>query len=162
MKTLRTIILCIILGIAVVGCGSQSQPTNQASSHSENATEKEKEKGAQMSTDQAGGSVATINTNHGSIRIQLFPKEAPKTVENFVKLSNDGFYDGVIFHRVIPSFMIQGGIRLGQAWAAQGINSRTSSILLSPLIPPDIWPWRMLAQIRMVASFSLQRYPHHT
>ncbi len=120
MITLRAIILCVILGIAIVGCGSQSQPTNQATSHSENATEKEKEKGAQMSTEQAGGSVATINTNHGSIRIQLFPKEAPKTVENFVKLSKDGVYDGVIFHRVIPNFMIQGGDPTGTGMGGPG------------------------------------------
>ena len=54
-------------------------------------------------------STATIHTNHGAIGIELFPEDAPKTVENFTKLAGDGFYDGVIFHRVIPDFMIQGG-----------------------------------------------------
>src|SRR3954451_14763411 len=54
-------------------------------------------------------STATLHTNHGAIEIELFPDEAPKTVENFVKLAGDGFYDGVIFHREIPDFMIQGG-----------------------------------------------------
>jgi peptidyl-prolyl cis-trans isomerase B (cyclophilin B) len=52
---------------------------------------------------------ATIQTNHGRIQVELFPEDAPKTVENFVKLAKDGFYDGVIFHRVIPDFMVQGG-----------------------------------------------------
>src|SRR2546428_7326420 len=52
---------------------------------------------------------ATVQTNHGAIDIELFPAEAPKTVDNFVKLARDGFYDGVIFHRVIPDFMVQGG-----------------------------------------------------
>src|SRR3989442_1558190 len=52
---------------------------------------------------------AIIQTNHGPIHVELFPDEAPKTVNNFVKLVNDGFYDRVIFHRVIPDFMIQGG-----------------------------------------------------
>ena len=53
--------------------------------------------------------VATMNTNKGAIVIELFSKEAPKTVNNFVFLARDSFYDGVIFHRVIPVFMIQGG-----------------------------------------------------
>ena len=52
---------------------------------------------------------ATLQTNHGAIELVLFPDDAPKTVENFTKLARDGFYDGVIFHRVIPDFMIQGG-----------------------------------------------------
>ena len=55
------------------------------------------------------GPKATIKTNHGDITIQLFPEQAPKTVENFVALAKDGYYDGIIFHRVIPDFMIQGG-----------------------------------------------------
>src|SRR5881275_357549 len=50
-----------------------------------------------------------MQTNHGPIEIELFDDDAPKTVENFKKLARDGFYDGVIFHRVIPDFMIQGG-----------------------------------------------------
>ena len=52
---------------------------------------------------------ATMQTNHGSIELELFDDAAPKTVQNFVKLARDGFYDGVIFHRVIQDFMIQGG-----------------------------------------------------
>ncbi|MDR2834308.1 MAG: peptidylprolyl isomerase [Streptococcaceae bacterium] len=55
------------------------------------------------------GPKATIKTNRGDVRIQLFPEQAPKTVENFVELSKKGYYDGIIFHRVIPDFMIQGG-----------------------------------------------------
>jgi peptidyl-prolyl cis-trans isomerase B (cyclophilin B) len=52
---------------------------------------------------------ATIETNKGAFQVALFPELAPKTVENFVTLSKQGYYDGVIFHRVIPNFMIQGG-----------------------------------------------------
>ncbi len=52
---------------------------------------------------------ATLHTSHGSIEVELFPTDAPKTVENFETLARDGFYDGVVFHRVIPDFMIQGG-----------------------------------------------------
>ena len=54
-------------------------------------------------------SKATLQTNHGAIELELHDEDAPKTVENFKKLARDGFYDGVIFHRVIPDFMIQGG-----------------------------------------------------
>jgi len=54
-------------------------------------------------------SSATLQTSHGTIELELFDGDAPKTVENFRKLAADGFYDGVIFHRVIPDFMIQGG-----------------------------------------------------
>jgi peptidyl-prolyl cis-trans isomerase B (cyclophilin B) len=52
---------------------------------------------------------ATFETNRGTIVAELFDKEAPKTVENFEKLANSGFYDGVKFHRVIPDFVVQGG-----------------------------------------------------
>ncbi|MEA2389908.1 MAG: peptidyl-prolyl cis-trans isomerase [Solirubrobacteraceae bacterium] len=54
-------------------------------------------------------STAKMQTTLGTIEIELFDDDAPKTVENFRKLAADGFYDGVIFHRVIPDFMIQGG-----------------------------------------------------
>jgi cyclophilin family peptidyl-prolyl cis-trans isomerase len=50
-----------------------------------------------------------MNTTLGTIELEFFDDDAPKTVQNFRKLSADGFYDGVIFHRVIPDFMIQGG-----------------------------------------------------
>jgi peptidyl-prolyl cis-trans isomerase B (cyclophilin B) len=63
---------------------------------------------------------ATIHTNHGPIEIELFPADAPKTVENFPTLAKDGFYDGVIFHRVIPDFMIQGGDPTGTGSGGPG------------------------------------------
>jgi cyclophilin family peptidyl-prolyl cis-trans isomerase len=63
---------------------------------------------------------ATLHTNHGAIELELFPDDAPKTVENFTKLARDGFYDGVIFHRVIPDFMIQGGDPTGTGSGGPG------------------------------------------
>jgi hypothetical protein len=57
---------------------------------------------------------ATIHTTQGAVAVELFDEDAPKTVENFTKLAGDGFYDGLIFHRVIPDFMIQGGCPLGR------------------------------------------------
>ena len=65
-------------------------------------------------------SAATLHTNHGPIELELFEGEAPKTVENFRKLSGDGFYDGLIFHRVIPDFMIQGGCPEGTGTGGPG------------------------------------------
>jgi peptidyl-prolyl cis-trans isomerase B (cyclophilin B) len=65
-------------------------------------------------------STATMHTNHGAIALELYDADAPKTVENFVKLARDGFYDGVIFHRVIPDFMIQGGDPTGTGTGGPG------------------------------------------
>ena len=65
-------------------------------------------------------SAATMHTNHGAIELELFDADAPKTVENFVKLSKDGFYDGLIFHRVIRDFMIQGGCPEGTGTGGPG------------------------------------------
>ena len=65
-------------------------------------------------------SQATMHTNHGQIEVELFDADAPKTVDNFVKLSKDGFYDGLIFHRVIKDFMIQGGCPEGTGTGGPG------------------------------------------
>jgi cyclophilin family peptidyl-prolyl cis-trans isomerase len=63
---------------------------------------------------------ATMQTNHGTIELELFDEDAPKTVENFKKLAGDGFYDGVIFHRVIEDFMVQGGDPTGTGSGGPG------------------------------------------
>jgi peptidyl-prolyl cis-trans isomerase B (cyclophilin B) len=65
-------------------------------------------------------SEATITTNRGPIGVELFDADAPKTVANFVKLAGDGFYDGIIFHRIIPDFMIQGGDPTGTGMGGPG------------------------------------------
>jgi peptidyl-prolyl cis-trans isomerase B (cyclophilin B) len=65
-------------------------------------------------------SQATMHTNHGAIELELFEDDAPKTVENFVTLSKDGFYDGLVFHRVIRDFMIQGGCPEGTGTGGPG------------------------------------------
>ncbi len=65
-------------------------------------------------------SQATMHTNHGPIVLELFEEDAPKTVENFLKLSGDGYYDGLIFHRVIKDFMIQGGCPEGTGTGGPG------------------------------------------
>jgi cyclophilin family peptidyl-prolyl cis-trans isomerase len=65
-------------------------------------------------------STATMHTNAGAIDIELFDEDAPKTVENFRKLAGDGFYDGLVFHRVIRDFMVQGGCPQGTGTGGPG------------------------------------------
>jgi peptidyl-prolyl cis-trans isomerase B (cyclophilin B) len=65
-------------------------------------------------------STATMHTSAGPIAVELFDEDAPQTVENFRKLSDDGFYDGLVFHRVIPDFMIQGGCPQGTGTGGPG------------------------------------------
>lgn len=70
---------------------------------------------------------ATIATNKGNIVIDLYPKDAPQTVNNFVFLARDGFYDGLTFHRYVPGFVIQGGDPLGNGTGGPGYT-----------LPPEI------------------------
>ena len=69
----------------------------------------------------AGDTVATMKTNMGDIKIKLFPEFVPKAVENFVTHSKNGYYNGLIFHRVIPDFMIQGGDPMGSGIGGESI-----------------------------------------
>ena len=75
----------------------------------------------QVDIEAVEGPLATIKTNHGDMRIKLFPEHAPKTVANFIALSKDGYYDGVIFHRIIKDFMIQGGDPTGTGMGGESI-----------------------------------------
>ena len=73
-----------------------------------------------MQIDPAKRYSATIETSAGTLTADLFASEAPNTVNNFVALARDGFYEGVIFHRVIPGFMIQGGDPTGRGTGGPG------------------------------------------
>ena len=75
----------------------------------------------QVDIETVEGPIATIKTNHGDMHIKLFPEHAPKTVANFIALSKDGYYDGVIFHRIIKDFMIQGGDPTGTGMGGESI-----------------------------------------
>ena len=97
-------------------------------------------------------STATIHTSMGDIELELFAEDAPKTVENFTKLAGDGFYDGLVFHRVIPDFMIQGGCPRGDGTGDAGykfedeFNDTRSCAARSP--------WPTPARTRTAASSS--------
>ena len=75
----------------------------------------------QTSLPASGDTVATMKTTMGDIKIKLFPKFAPKAVENFVTHAKNGYYNGLIFHRVIPDFMIQGGDPMGSGVGGESI-----------------------------------------
>jgi peptidyl-prolyl cis-trans isomerase B (cyclophilin B) len=76
---------------------------------------------------------ATIETDKGEIEVQLFPEHAPMTVNNFVFLAKEGFYDGIVFHRVINNFMIQGGDPTGTGRGGPGYNFQ-DEVKSNPLI----------------------------
>lgn len=75
---------------------------------------------------------ATIKTNRGDIKIVLFPEQAPKTVKNFIELGKTGYYDGVIFHRIIPDFMVQGGDPTGTGMGGESIYGEKFEDEFSP------------------------------
>ena len=75
----------------------------------------------QLDLENITGPRATIKTNHGDIKIQLFPEQAPMTVENFIRLAKKGYYDGTIFHRVISDFMSHGGAPEGNGTGGTSI-----------------------------------------
>ena len=74
----------------------------------------------EMKIDETKNYSVSITTNRGTIELELYPQHAPQTVNNFVYLAGQGFYDGVLFHRVIPNFMIQGGDPTGSGSGGPG------------------------------------------
>ena len=97
-----------------------------------------------MAIDTNKNYTATFNTSRGEIVCELFAKDAPKTVNNFVFLAREKFYDGTVFHRVIGDFMIQGGDPTGHRHAAaRAINSRTRSRAIRTSTRSAACRWRM-------------------
>lgn len=86
----------------------------------------------QLALEEQKGPKALIKTNRGDILVQLFPEVAPKTVKNFIELAKKGYYDGVIFHRVIPDFMIQGGDPTGTGMGGESIYGEKFEDEFSP------------------------------
>lgn len=129
----------VVLGLLLVaGCASGGSQTGTQEKLWENVYDQKKAKEAEKQAAEAVSTTAAvteekieekasadrvkvkIETTQGDIVIELFAKEAPKTVENFTKLASDGFYDGIIFHRVIPKFMIQTGDPTGTGMGGPG------------------------------------------
>ncbi len=128
----RVLILMFFLvftGMIMSACGNSSETDEKSSTDEETAppqSDQKKEETEvteypQFTEVQENEKVAVIHTTKGDIKVKLFPEEAPKTVENFVKHSKDGYYDGVIFHRVIQDFMLQTGDPQGTGAGGESI-----------------------------------------
>ena len=88
----------------------------------------------QLKKPQAGDTVAVMHTSMGDIKIKLFPEQAPLTVDNFTKHSRDGYYNGLIFHRVIKDFMIQGGDPTGTGMGGESIYGQNFKDEFDPML----------------------------
>lgn len=103
-----------------VGCKNSSSSTKKTKNTS-NTNQEGKVVNNELNVPPDSILVAVIKTNMGTIQLQLFPDKAPKTVENFVGLAKKGYYNGIIFHRVIENFMIQGGDPTGTGMGGESI-----------------------------------------
>ena len=101
MKWYKGLVAAAVLTFLAVGCGGEQQAQESGSSNGGTILQ------AQLPAEDE--EIAVITTSMGDITLRLYPEEAPKAVENFKTLAKDGYYDGVIFHRVIEDFMIQTG-----------------------------------------------------
>ena len=113
IKKIFTVLVCIAMLFIITACGKTAKPDPVSSTT--DYTE------YQLRKPQKGDTVAIFTTSEGIIKIRLFPEEAPRTVENFVKHAKDGYYNGVTFHRIINDFMIQGGDPLGTGYGGESI-----------------------------------------
>ena len=112
--------LVAALTLAVAGCGATPTPT-PAPTPTATPTLKTYSAPPPMTIDPDKTYIATIETEKGTITLELFPKVAPQTVNSFVFLAREGYYDGTSFHRVIPDFMAQGGASQGD-YGGPGYN----------------------------------------
>ncbi len=128
-----SLFLALILCFTFVACGEETTETASQSGSSDTASvssstssqhqvlHTENKVGFQLEEPAKGEEVAVLSTNYGDIYIRLFPEIAPKAVQNFIGLIEKGYYDGLIFHRVIDNFMIQGGDPTGTGSGGESI-----------------------------------------
>ena len=98
-----------------------SDETSETTQATEKQTNDEVTELPQLEGVKKGDTIATIHTNYGDIKVWFFPKYAPKAVENFTTHAKEGYYNGLIFHRVINNFMIQGGDPTGTGAGGESI-----------------------------------------
>lgn len=111
--------------------GSQSQQENTVSESDNTAADTENAEIIQLDPPTIGEEIVVMTTSMGTVKIRLFPEEAPKAVENFKGLIGQNYYDGVIFHRVINNFMIQGGDPTGTGMGGESFFGQDFEIELS-------------------------------
>ncbi len=140
MKRLMIVTLCL-LGLVLASCGQTEKGDTTKEQPKEDKSQKtaEETKGdenmtyPQLTTEVAENEkLVEMKTSMGTIKIKLFPEQAPKTVENFITHSKDGYYDGLKFHRVIKDFMIQGGDPNGNGTGGESIYGESFEDEFSP------------------------------
>ncbi|MCM3639215.1 peptidylprolyl isomerase [Sporosarcina luteola] len=143
MKKMSLSLLSVFLLLLLAACGQGDQKEQEKATNGSATTQNEDEEQDQQSDDKssdeatneeattmypqlsnevaANEALVVMNTTMGPIKIKLFPEQAPKTVENFLTHAENGYYDGIIFHRVIKDFMIQGGDPTGTGMGGESI-----------------------------------------
>ena len=109
-------VLSAFLLFSLAGCSSGSEPSNNIGTQYA-----DKAYGFQLEAPAAGEQVAVMHTSKGDITLRFFPEAAPKAVQNFKEHAEKGYYDGLLFHRVIQDFMIQGGDPKGNGTGGESI-----------------------------------------
>lgn len=123
MRKYGLMIMLLIQLALTAACGNEAEEHQLQYNHEKGDVNMAEQANFPQLTNEVGENekVVQMNTTKGPIKIKLFPEQAPKTVENFVKHSKDGYYDGIIFHRVIKDFMIQGGDPTGTGRGGESI-----------------------------------------
>lgn len=133
MKKKISIVMIVIALMVLAACSKKEElPKEQSTAtnkpQEEQTKEKQEEKNMYPQLTQEvkdNEALVVMNTNKGAIKIKLFKEQAPKTVENFITHAENGYYDGIIFHRVIQDFMIQGGDPTGTGMGGESIYGST-------------------------------------
>ena len=133
MKKIYFSLVIAFLFVGLAACGQKSDiekiestPNEKALVSSTNNNEEATNMYPQLSKEVAANeALVVMNTTQGPIKIKLFPEKAPKAVENFLTHAENGYYDGIIFHRVIEDFMIQGGDPTGTGMGGESIYGDT-------------------------------------
>lgn len=110
LKKVLIALVCLAISLSFIGCKKSTNSGSDPVSETD-----------QFAPPKAGETVAIMKTSMGDIKIKFFPNEAPKAVENFITHAKNGYYDNVIFHRVINDFMIQGGDPTGTGMGGESI-----------------------------------------
>ena len=153
MKNIISIILTLFIVLSIASCSSSSPKTTESSSANSSSGSSSSETssnsntsasstvtpitngktvGYQLDSPADGEEIAIIHTSMGDIYLRLFPDDAPKTVENFVTHAKEGYYNNLIFHRVIDDFMIQGGDPKGNGTGGESIWKNSFEDEFSP------------------------------
>ncbi len=132
MKRIISILLILVLAVSLCACsseGSSTSLTNVCNTDPDDIIKMDrfekiktdKKIGHQLEMPEEGEEIAVVTTNYGTFKMRFFPEEAPKTVYNFKKLAQNGYYNGLTFHRVMANFMIQGGDPYGNGTGGNSI-----------------------------------------